>query len=303
MTLRANGKLLLTAEYFVLAGATAIVLPVRFGQQLTVSSNNSSTLEWNSYSNNTLWFSAKFSLPSFTIVSTTSQSVAENLAMLLKTASNLSHNPNALLSKSIRVDADFDLQWGLGSSSTLTSLVAQLLNVDAFTLHQQTSNGSGYDVIAATQNSPFSFQLNSNTHITKPVGLPQALTSNAVFAYLGKKQSSAASIKGLTSNNFSKADIESVSALSNAFMQAQSVAQLVDIIDNHEAIVAKQIGSMPIKQNRFADFNGAVKSLGAWGGDFALFISPLGMEYTKRYIAGHNLNPVFGYDDIGMERG
>ncbi|MEK7253431.1 MAG: GHMP kinase, partial [Bacteroidota bacterium] len=49
MTFHANGKLLLTGEYFVLDGALALALPVRLGQSLECQFvENEGSLTWQS---------------------------------------------------------------------------------------------------------------------------------------------------------------------------------------------------------------------------------------------------------------
>ena len=42
----AHGKLLLTAEYFVLDGATALALPVRLGQKLEIGNRRFTPVNW-----------------------------------------------------------------------------------------------------------------------------------------------------------------------------------------------------------------------------------------------------------------
>ena len=57
-TFYSNGKLLLTAEYLVLDGATALALPTKFGQNLIVEQIESNkTIVWKSYDiDHSIWF-------------------------------------------------------------------------------------------------------------------------------------------------------------------------------------------------------------------------------------------------------
>ena len=96
-----------------------------------------------------------------------------------------------LLGQKVVINADFDLQWGLGSSSSLISLVAQLAAVEGYLLHKMVSSGSGYDVIAAQQSTPFIFQLVDGMPKYSPVALPLFLSKHLFFVYLGKKQGTA----------------------------------------------------------------------------------------------------------------
>ena len=45
------------------------------------------------------------------------------------------------------------------------------------------------------------------------------------------------------------------------------------LLQNHEAIMSNILETETIQEKLFADFNGTIKSLGAWGGDFAMVIS------------------------------
>ncbi|MFN5366863.1 MAG: hypothetical protein ACK5CH_15765 [Bacteroidota bacterium] len=67
---RASGKLLLTGEYFVLDGATALALPVRYGQRLEVSPTRPSGLfAWNSRDEHgNPWFSVEYELPYLSVL-------------------------------------------------------------------------------------------------------------------------------------------------------------------------------------------------------------------------------------------
>lgn len=49
-----------------------------------------------------------------------------------------------------------------------------------------------------------------------------------------------------------------------------SLLDFEKLITAHEAIISKLIQQDTIKAKLFKDFNGTIKSLGAWGGDFVL---------------------------------
>jgi mevalonate kinase len=119
---RASGKLLLTGEYFVLDGATALALPVRYGQRLEVSPARPSGLfAWNSRDENGKpWFSVEYELPYLSVLETSDRSIAEMLASMIRECQR--QNPSFLSvlrdSKSIR-RVIFRASRGLGTSSTL----------------------------------------------------------------------------------------------------------------------------------------------------------------------------------------
>ena len=61
----ANGKLLLTGEYLVIKGATAIAFPVKFGQSLVVNETNEiNEIHWQAFSEDSNWLNVKFNISS-----------------------------------------------------------------------------------------------------------------------------------------------------------------------------------------------------------------------------------------------
>ena len=65
----------------------------------------------------------------------------------------------------------------------------------------------------------------------------------------------------------------------------------------HERIIARCIGQEPV-QKRFPDFEGTLKSLGAWGGDFILAATEWDESQVRAYFEKHGLEVVFGYDAL-----
>ena len=82
-TYQAHGKLLLTAEYFVLRGAKSIALPLQYGQRMEVSAGREDgILSWKAFMQEGLWFSCEFKIPDFEIVNS---SDADKAAILRDT--------------------------------------------------------------------------------------------------------------------------------------------------------------------------------------------------------------------------
>ena len=53
-----------------------------------------------------------------------------------------------------------------------------------------------------------------------------------------------------------------------------------------------------VQAERFADFPGTVKSLGAWGGDFVLVLSPWPAEQTMAYFNAKGCPTVLSYNEM-----
>jgi hypothetical protein len=62
--------------------------------------------------------------------------------------------------------------------------------------------------------------------------------------------------------------------------------------------VGRALGYEKVKDRLFSDYWGSVKSLGAWGGDFALATSNRSPAETRAYFEGKGLATVIPYDEI-----
>ena len=198
---RANGKLLLTGEYFVTEGAVALALPTRLGQSLEFTPLSGvrrphKILRWESYDNNNeLWFATEFVLEDLSILDMPSDesgiAIAEVLQDILKAARHL--NPKFLKFKKhliAKTTLEFPRNWGLGTSSTLVSMIAEWAEVDAYELLALTMGGSGYDIAAARAAGPLLFQKFNGVNRTEAIEFNPPFAQNLYFVYLGKKQNS-----------------------------------------------------------------------------------------------------------------
>ena len=92
-------------------------------------------------------------------------------------------------------------------------------------------------------------------------------------------------------------DIEAISEISRAMPKCQSLDEFAMLMQCHERIIARCIGQEPV-QKRFPDFEGVLKSLGAWGGDFILAATEWDESQVKEYFKGKGLDVVFGYKEM-----
>ena len=70
------------------------------------------------------------------------------------------------------------------------------------------------------------------------------------------------------------------------------------LLCEHEKLVSSTLNLEPTKQKLFSDFNGSIKSLGAWGGDFVLAASEMDSAEVKKYFAGKGYKECFDYTDF-----
>jgi mevalonate kinase len=297
----ANGKLLIAGEYLVLVGAKALAMPVRFGQCMIVHETSQRVLEWDSADLNGIWFSASFEPETLMISSSGKMKIAIELKKLLTAARKL--NPGFLAGSTgwkVNVSANYPLAWGLGSSSTLCYLVAAWAGVNEFELFRLISKGSGYDIACAGHTGLLYYQLVKGRQEITPAKAGNALRSNTWFSYLGNKQQTSTEVASFMENqDYSDIDLVSVSHLSEEICLTDSPEELIRLVNEHEFILSTILKREPVAR-RFPSFPGTVKSLGAWGGDFAMFVSEHQPETVVNHLHGLGFVNIFSFNDLEL---
>ena len=283
----AHGKLLITGEYLVLKGATALAIPLNKGQTLSVETSNKEGLLWRAETPIGLWFEAKFN-DKLMLLESTDYKKAEALQLMLKKAVEQNPSIQAKLNhSSVTTMLKFDPSWGWGSSSTLLHLLEQWLGVDPYQIMDETIGGSGYDIACAAANSPIFYSRPPNTTPQiVPAHFNPSFIQQMGIVYLNKKQNSSTQVKSFLASNSSHKDlIDEISALSQKFTTTNEITEFMSLMQQHEVIIAEATGLTPVQQLLFPNFNGAIKSLGAWGGAFALFLSEEDFKTNKEWFA------------------
>ena len=302
--LKANGKLLLSGEYLVLNGAKALAFPICFGQNTDIEFISEPKLIFKSNENNQEWFTTTFTLPNLDIFNTTSNLIAIELKNILLSAQSL--NKDFLSTQSgfsININANYPLKFGFGSSSTLISLIARWANVNEYTLFKMVSNGSGYDIACATQNTPIFYQLIDETPVITKAEIGNGIKRHCIFAYLGNKQNSKEEVERYMKYEIpSKKIIDRISKLSKEICEASNAIKLIESIIEHEEILSSVINKPILNDHdRFHNFNGPIKSLGAWGGDFAMFVAAEPLYIIRNDIKKLGIKTMFSYDELKIK--
>lgn len=277
-TFYSHGKLLLSGEYLVLDGALSLALPTRYGQWLRVRASGADGLEWKSRGpDGEIWFASLFSRTELEEAAGNKPRIADDvrgrLCQILGTILKLRPDFMAeLQGVSVETQVEFPLDWGLGSSSTLVSNLAYWSDTDPFRLLALTFGGSGYDIAAAREEGPFFYQL-------KGEGAPRVEQSDfdppyaeeLFFVHLNQKQDSREGISRYRDRPFDRAfAAETCSDLTRQLAGATTLAAFRQAMDRHEALISDILGIPAVRERRFPDYPGSIKSLGAWGGDFIL---------------------------------
>jgi hypothetical protein len=138
------------------------------------------------------------------------------------------------------------------------------------------------------------------TPLVDPVVFNPPFADHLFFVYQGQKQSSSKEIKAFLAKvhpDDLQKDIEAVSEISRAVPKCQNIGEFSMLMQCHERIIARCLCQEPV-QKRFPDFEGTLKSLGAWGGDFILAATEWDESQVNAYFKTKGLGVIFGYKDI-----
>ena len=305
---QAHGKFMLTGEYLVLKGALALATPLKLGQSMMVETSFDEFLQWNAHKPDGPWFSVTLNPKTLEIINCDDRPKAEKLEQILQAVKQL--NPLAFEGNGLKFTTrlDFDPNWGLGSSSTLIANLARWAEVDPYELLKLTFGGSGYDIACATAEGPIYYQIKTEvpepvegpTPTVEPIDFNPPFADHLYFVYQGQKQSSSKEVKAFlekTNPIDLQKDIEAVAEISRAVPKCQTLDEFAMLMQCHERIIARCIGQEPV-QKRFPGFEGVLKSLGAWGGDYILAATDWTENQVKDYFKGKGLKVIFGYKEM-----
>lgn len=299
-TFYSNGKLLLTGEYLVLDGAKALALPTKMGQNLQVVTHDKPTISWKSFdADGTIWFEDELELEAIiNYKEATESSVKNTLLTILHHAHLLQPSFfQETVGYQIETALTFPKKWGLGTSSTLINNLAQWLKIDAFELLNNSFGGSGYDIACAQHDTPIFYRLENQKPNITPIDFQPEFVSNLYFVYLNQKQSSKNAIAAYYNKKHEKLkqNIATINKLSDAVATAKNIKSFANALQLHENELSAILELLTVQEALFADFDGVIKSLGAWGGDFVLAIA---LEDPTAYFSSKGYSTVIPYKEM-----
>ena len=292
LTYYSSGKLLITSEYAVIDGASALALPTKFGQRMTVIAGEKPCLKWTAKDmDGKIWFENTFDTIDFKPIHQKDK-VSKRLQQILINVRKQQQNfLVGSIGAIVETQLDFSKDWGLGSSSTLVNNIAQWAHVDPFDLQQKVFGGSGYDIACAQKHNPITFQLIDQQPTVIDVDFAPPFHEHLFFVYMNKKQNSRTSIRNHY-NGVTDQLVDALNTLTSKFIGAKTIRDFQMLMLAHESIISKLIRIAPVQETEFSDYEGVVKSLGAWGGDFVLACGP---KTSKAYFAKKGYCVCFPY--------
>ena len=296
MEVYSNGKVLLTGEYVILDGALSLAAPTKFGQHLKFQENLSNLINWKSKNfDGNIWFECLITSDTLKVKSTSSQKISNTLVEIINFIRE--YNPAFLKNcgSDISTNLTFEKNLGLGSSSTLISNLSKISGVNPYTLNNKIFKGSGYDIACAESISPILYKLDKDQKIINEVSFKPSFNGHIYFVYLNKKQNSISEIEKYNKNKASNSIINEISDITSEILVCNSIDRFNKLIEAHELIISKLISKQTVKDLLFKDFDGYIKSLGAWGGDMIMVSSEID---PSKYFIEKGYSTIFKFKEL-----
>ncbi|MBZ9778016.1 mevalonate kinase [Psychroflexus sp. CAK8W] len=295
-----HGKLLLTGEYLVLDGAEALAIPCKFGQYLEVTSSEEEYSTWISYDyENRVWLDLKFDLQKVLNQRREGKNDFEKRLFQILIEANRLNSKVFYQNYNFETRLEFPRNWGLGTSSTLIANVSKWAGINPYQLLEKTFGGSGYDIACAESEFPLVYSLENKKQKVKKAEIPEALKPYLYYVYLEEKQNSREAIA-----NYRKVKprnletlISKISNITQEFQSIESYKYAQQLLHSHEECLSQILKIEPIQYQLFPDFDGAIKSLGAWGGDFIMVICETN---PSSYFKNKGYNTILSYDEMSL---
>ncbi len=295
---KAHGKFLITGEYLVLKGAEALAVPLSLGQSMLAVPHEGNAIYWEGFAPGGKWFETALHADTLEVLAGPDSGQSERLVRVIREIRK--QNPEFWRQggRWVRTDLDFDPAFGMGSSSTFLSLLCDAAGVDPFPVLQATFGGSGYDLACAFAQGPLIYALAKNGPSARTISLSPAITRHLLFVYSGAKMVSSGEVKKFNTISVNETLIQRVTEITRAAAVSENLHEFAGLMGEHERILG-EILSLPRLQTRFPDFEGTVKSMGAWGGDFFLAVAE-DAEKAAEYFRGKGFRPVFSFGEIAI---
>jgi mevalonate kinase len=295
-----HGKLLLTGEYLVLDGAKALAIPCQYGQHLEVTPTGDSISTWHSFDHqNKAWLKLHFDLDQVVKHKIEGKDdVEKRLFQILREAYLL--NPKAFTQNyNFKTRLEFPKNWGLGTSSTLIANLAKWADVNPYKLLANTFGGSGYDIACAEASGAVVYQIDNDNPKLDEAQIPNHLKPFIFFVHLEQKQNSREAIsnyKAVKPIDLQKS-ISEINSITKAFQEAGSLESAQELMARHEQILSEILRIETVKSQWFSDFDGGIKSLGAWGGDFIMVLCKAD---PSAYFINKGYNTILSYQEMSL---
>lgn len=291
----ASGKLLLFGEFLVLKGALCLAMPLNYGQYLQVSEKENKEIIWEAFDHkNNCWFHARLD-EDLKILETNQPLQAAIVIDLLK---KIRKQKATFFSNGwhFKFNLDFNREYGFGTSSTMLSLLSQWSGVDVYELSAESFKTSGYDLAAARESQPFIYTIKNK--IESSFTLPESITNRLLFIYSGKKQTTSGIAKKFSEQHLNPTNaVEQMNRIVSEAAVSIDIEKWEELMTESEDLLAPMLQMKPVKELYFKDYPYAIKSLGAWGGDF-IMATYRDLKDAQKYFKEKGYEVQYTYNEL-----
>jgi len=138
----------------------------------------------------------------------------------------------------------------------------------------------------------------NNKISVKEVSFDPVFKENIFFIYLGKKQNSRNGIQKYRSkkNDITNNIRNEFTNINRSILKTKDIKEFEKNLTKHEQLISNLVGLNTVKDELFNDYSkGAIKSLGAWGGDFVL---ATGTKEDMQYFLKKDYKIIFEYSQL-----
>ena len=121
------------------------------------------------------------------------------------------------------------------------------------------------------------------------------------LVYLDRKQNTLISVSNYRKNKvLPHGIIEKLNKITSDFYTTRQFSRFTDLMEEHEILLSSVLKIPPVKKELFPDFQGQIKSLGAWGGDFILAASEEKRTAVINYFKKKGLATIFDFKALAL---
>ncbi|MDQ3142107.1 MAG: GYDIA family GHMP kinase [Bacteroidota bacterium] len=278
----------------------ALALPTKLGQRMKVQELSGSEILWCSVdSNGKKWFDAEIDLIKLEVIKSSDEKVGNYLRNLFKACCQ---NNSEFLShwKKYKIEnyLEFPREWGLGSSSTLIYNMAMWADVNPYHLYFDVEIGSGYDIACASAEGPILYTLGDGSLNLEEVDFKPPFADNLFFLPLNHKTASNEAVLQVKDKKPDKKTLQKAVDFTEKVLEIKTISAFESWMSDHEKFIAHYVNLKPVQEERFPDYWGKVKSLGAWGGDMVLVSSTKTVSETAAYFSEKGYGKLIPYKEL-----
>ena len=276
----------------------ALAIPAKLDQELNVISTNSDFVNWKSFNkDNQIWYEEKFFLDKGTLIYHGKKNKMSDLIVRLFDYIHKFNKPEKSIGNEFIWKINFNINWGLGSSSTLINNLSKWAKVNPYKLLFSVFNGSGYDIACCDKSNPIIFQKKDDYLSVSDTTFNPNFLNNLFLIFLNKKQDTQKSVQNFLESDQSLSEgIIQINEIVHEIENVKDITTFESLIERHEKIIANILQMPTIQNEKFPDYNnGVIKSLGSWGGDFVL---ATGDEKSVDYFEEKGFNTIRKISDL-----